>query len=244
MRTLFNLVRPQEYGRADIDAVLQLEGKAIPEQYRDQRVAFELKSATSGEPDISTVRDFGLHYIEKWRKLHWLFGVYDRDSHGDLKLQYCLYASPAQMKPWFEEMSAYIAPDVALISCVPGLIDMKVLTTVLGDADEFSYEDARSLMKNQYRRRQYRQAADLPGGNYSRNAMLTLLRERCRYVLSRGSTLNNPHIKPSYFEGWEHIDRNHAARLRELVVEELQEEDSQETSQQAQEGEAPPSPGK
>jgi len=248
MRTLFNLVRPEEYGRADIDAVLELEGNAIPAEYQGHQISFELKSATSGEPDISTVRDFGLHYIEKWRTLHWLFGVYDRDSHGDLKLQYCLYASPAQMKPWFDQMSAYIAPDVALVECVPELIDMEVLTTVLGEADRFSYEDARSLMKNQYKRKQYDQAADLPDGYYSRNAMLTLLRERCRYVLHRGSTLNNPHISPRYFEGWERIERNHAARLRELVVEELQKSDSQDTSghtsQQAKEGEAPPTSGK
>jgi hypothetical protein len=95
------------------------------------------------------------------------------------------------------------------------------LTSVLGEADEFAYEDARRLLKNQYSREDYREVADLPGERYSRDAMLGMLQERCRYVIERGSTLNNPHIPAGYFEGWERIDRNHAARLRELVVEAL-----------------------
>jgi len=122
MRTVFNLTRPEEYGRADIDAVLELEGTAVPKGMQGKTIPFELKSATGGRPNISTVRDFGLHYIEKWRKLHWLFGVYDVEA-GETKLQYCLYGSPAMMKPWFDKMAAYIAPDVALAECVPQLID-------------------------------------------------------------------------------------------------------------------------
>ncbi len=73
----------------------------------------------------------------------------------------------------------------------------------------------------------YRLAADRPDTRYSREAMLGLLRERCRYLIQRGSTRNNPHISPSYFKGWEKIDRNHAARLRELVIEEIQAEEAQ-----------------
>ncbi len=223
MRTLFNLVRPAEYGRSDIDAVLELEGGTIPEPLRGTQVPFELKSATGGSPDISTVRDFGLHHVEKWRPVHWLFGVYDRDERGDLVLQHCLYGSPARMAPWFDRMAAYIAPDVRLAQHVPELITMETLRAVLGDADRFSADDAQRLMKNQYRREQYLAAADLEDGEYSPLAMLEMLRERCRYVIQRGSTLNNPHIPPRYFADWERLDRNHAARLRELVVEALQE---------------------
>ena len=222
MRTLFNLTRPEEFGRADIDAVLELEGAAVPSVLHGRDIPFELKSATKGTPNISTVRDFGLHYIEKWRPLHWLFGVYGQ-AGGELKLQYCLYGSPKQMKPWFDRMAAYIAPDVVLAETVPDLLDDGVLSAVLTPAEDFGYEDARQLMKNQYSRQDYRDAADLPGERYSREAMLTMLRERCCYVIERGSTLNNPHIPAGYFEGWERIDRNHAARLRELVVEALEE---------------------
>ena len=217
MRTLFNLTRPEEYGRADIDAVLELKGRAIPEALRGQTVNFELKSATGGRPTISTVRDFGLHYLEKWRKLHWIFGIYEGG-----KLQYCLYGSPQAMKPWFDQQAAYIAPDVALADHAPDFIKDSTLTAILGSARTFTLSDAKRLMKNQYRAADYAAAADLPDGEYSRQAMLGMLRERCAYVIKRGSTLNNPHIPASYFANWERITEDHAARLRELVVGALQ----------------------
>jgi len=216
MRTLFNLTRPEEYGRADVDAVLELKGRAIPEKLRGRTINFELKSATGGRPNISTVRDFGLHHLEKWRRLHWLFGVY---AGG--KLRYCLYGSPRAMKPWFDQMAAYIAPDVALADHAPDFIDDSALAAILGTADRFTLDDARRLMKNQYSADDYAEAANLPGGEYSRDAMLAMLRERCRYVILRGSTLNNPHIPARYFAEWERITEDHAARLRELVVDEL-----------------------
>lgn len=216
VRSLFNLTRPEEYGRADIDAVLELKGRTIPASLRGQTVHFELKSATSGRPTISTVRDFGLHYLEKWRKLHWLFGIYQTG-----KLQYCLYGSPQAMKPWFDQMATYIAPDVALAEHAPDFIKDKMLSAILGPARRFTRVDARRLMKNQYSAADYDAAADLPDGQYSRGAMLSMLRERCEYVIRRGSTLNNPHIPASYFADWERITEDHAARLRELVVEAL-----------------------
>lgn len=220
MRTLFNLTRPEEFGRGDIDAILELEGAAMPEELKGEKVPFELKSTTKGKPDISTVRDLGLHHIEKWRPLHWLFGVYE-ERKGEVKLLYCLYGSPEQMKPWFDGVAAYAAPDFALIETVPALIDDEILSSVLGEAEDFGYEDARRLMKNQYSREAYREAADLADERYSREAMLAMLRERCGYLISRGATRNNPHISAGYFNGWERIERNHAARLRELVIEAL-----------------------
>lgn len=171
MRTLFNLTRPEEYGRADIDAVLELKGRAIPAKLRGQTISFELKSATGGRPTISTVRDFGLHYLEKWRKLHWLFGIYEGGT-----LEYCLYGSPRAMKPWFDQMGAYIAPDIALAQHAPDFIKGSTLSAILGPARRFTLADARRLMKNQYSARDYAAAADLPGGEYSRGAMLTMLR--------------------------------------------------------------------
>ncbi|HEY1777055.1 MAG TPA: hypothetical protein VGG41_12925 [Solirubrobacteraceae bacterium] len=221
MRTLFNLETAPDRRRADIDAILKLEGTSIPPELSGTTVPFELKSATGGKPTISTVRDFGLSHVEKWRPLHWLFGIYGRGVDGDLQLQYCLYGSPAKMAPWFDRMADYIAPDVMLALHVPELITMATLSAVLGDATDFSLREARQLMKNQYSAAQYERAADEPEQHYSRVAMLAMLRERCRYVIERGSTLNNPHIPASHFAGWEQIERNHAARLRELVVEAL-----------------------
>ncbi len=223
MRTLFNLVRAPDAGRGDIDALLELRGNAVPAPLRGERIDFELKSATGGRPNISTVRDFGLHHVEKWRRLHWLFGIYGRDARGDQELQYCLYGSPQAMKPWFDRMAAYIGPDVALAEHAPPLIDDAALVAMLGTAERFDREDARRLMKNQYSADDYTAAADLDEGGYSREAMLTMLRERCAYLIRRGSTLNNPHIPAGFFEGWERIEEDHAARLREMVAEALLE---------------------
>lgn len=223
MRTLFNLIKPEDFGRSDIDAALVLKGSSIPDELRGTKVMFELKSTTSGRPTFSTVRDFGPHHIEKWRDLHWLFGIYDRNRHGDMTLQYCLYGSPQRMKPWFDIKADYIAPDLALARLVPELITDSVAQRILGDAEVFDLTDAQRLMKNQYTANQYRAAADIDRSHYSRHAMLRLLRERCRYVIRRGSTLNNPHIPATFFAGWERITEDHAARLRELVVEALAE---------------------
>ena len=56
---------------------------------------------------------------------------------------------------------------------------------------------------------------------YSQERMLQILKNRCQYLIERGSTLNNPHIPASYFRGWERITDNHEPRLRELVNQSL-----------------------
>lgn len=221
MRQLFNLTKAG--GRHDIDAVLKLQGKSVPATLQGKTVEFELKSSTKGKPDISTVRDFGLHYIEKWSKLHWLFGVYGRNAQGDQELLYCLYGSPQKMRPWFDRMATYIAPDVALSEHVPDLITDDTLSAILGPQESFTVDDARRLGKNQYSAPVYLALPDRPDGTCSRTVMLRLLRERCAYVIRRGSTLNNPHIPASYFSGWPQITSDHAATLRELVIDGLDE---------------------
>ncbi len=44
--------------------------------------------------------------------------------------------------------------------------------------------------------------------------MLEILKERLKYLIERGSTLNNPHISGSYFESWEKITSDHANKLK------------------------------
>jgi hypothetical protein len=108
------------------------------------------------------------------------------------------------MRPWFDQMTAYVLPDVRLAEFVPETIDDATLTHILGESEDFGYEDARRLMKNQFRTRQeYRDASDLPDERYSRTAMVEMLRTRCRYVIELGSTLNNPHVPASYFTDWD-----------------------------------------
>src|SRR5665213_3853248 len=52
---------------------------------------------------------------------------------------------------------------------------------------------------------------------YSPQKMPGILKDRAKYVIERGSTLNNPHIPASYYAGWDEITKDHAARLRDLV---------------------------
>jgi len=206
---LFNLRVVPERSRSDDDAWLRYQGRDIP---------FELKSTTS--TSVSTVRDFGPDHVRKWRGKHWIFGFYDS---GGSRLKYCYYASPARMEPWIKQMELYVRPDAILAETVPERITDDVLVRVLGDKPIYSLEEARAIGKNQYSAKQYRERMDMPQEkSYSRQRMLELLRERCRYVLLRGATLNNPHIPAGYFKAWEQITEDHAITLRRLVGEYLQ----------------------
>jgi hypothetical protein len=217
MLSLFNLERPANHQRGGIDAVLELEGRDVPSGLDGEVVPFELKSATSGRADFSTGRDIGLHTIERWRALHWLFAVYD--SPNDEHPSRCYYGSPARMTAMFDEMAAYIEHDVKLGEIVPELITLDTARELLGGQDRFEPSLAKRLMKRQYSAAQYRAALDMadPDG-YSLSAMHVMLRDRCRYLIARGGTRNNPHFRPRYFDGWPPIVRNHAATLRELTI--------------------------
>lgn len=203
MIQLFNLTVPLDRSRADIDAHLAIDG---------QVVNFELKSTTSGS--VSTVRDFGPEHIRKWRaNLHWIFAFYDQSG---IRLQYCVYASPADMEPWIASKERYIAPDLALADSLPASVTAEMVVALLGEKDVYSREEARWIMKNQWKTAQYIEFQDLPDG-YSLGRMTEIMQQRGRYVILRGATLNNPHIERSFFDGFEHIVDEPAMRLRELV---------------------------
>lgn len=203
MRQLFNLTIAEDRKRADIDARLAIDGRVIP---------FELKSTT--DTSVSTVRDFGPDHIAKWRNgLHWIFAFYN--ERGD-RLKHCIYASPADMEPWIARMEAYIRPDVLLADRLPARLTPDDVTSVLGEKETYSLDDAKAVMKQQWKAAQYVEFQDLKDG-YSRARMTELFQLRARYVILRGSTLNNPHIPGSFFEPFEQIRSEHAARLRELV---------------------------
>ncbi|MGB3240730.1 MAG: hypothetical protein WBB29_20760 [Geitlerinemataceae cyanobacterium] len=203
---LFQLERPVKPTRSGIDALLDLNGQKIP---------FELKSTTKSS--VTTVRDFGLEHIRKWKGKHWLFGFYET---GGLQLNYCLYGSPEKMEPWIREKEAYIYSDYQLAQHTPKRLDLTVLYQILGQKTIYSLEDAQKLHKRQYTLSEYQRQMDVEQG-YSPTRMLAILQDRCKYLLERGSTLNNPHIPGSYFQGWEKITRHHAVRLRQLVAQSL-----------------------
>lgn len=217
----FNLVQDEDRRRSDIDAYLEIDGQRLP---------FELKSTTSNS--VSTVRDFGPDHITKWRNgLHWIFAFYNSDG---TKLKYCCYASPLDMEEWIADKEQYVASDFYLESTVPEFVNEQMVKSILGDKDVYSISEAAKIMKQQWRSNEYKENTDVivdpnfhdvtskgrpkpnPGG-YSLQRMTEILRLRCAYVIRRGSTLNNPHIKKSYFDQFEKITSDHAEVLRRLV---------------------------
>lgn len=200
----FNLTVPDDRKRSDIDAHLAMG---------TSKINFELKSTTSGS--VSTVRDFGPDHIVKWRaKLHWLFAFYNEDG---TRLRYCIYASPDDMESWITAKELYIRPDLELAESLPRAVDADMVIASFGAKNVYSIGEAKLVMKKQWRAKQYKEFQDLPEG-YSLERMTQIMQLRARYLILRGSTLNNPHIEAAFFDRFEKITDNHAARLRELVA--------------------------
>ncbi|MDP7359381.1 MAG: hypothetical protein QF828_13315 [Pseudomonadales bacterium] len=62
MRELFNLQEVE--GRTSTDALFKREDGQVLE--------FELKSTSSAQRSVTTVRDFGPDHVKKWKNKHWL----------------------------------------------------------------------------------------------------------------------------------------------------------------------------
>ncbi len=199
MRELFDLYKDENEGRSGIDAFLDLEGRIIP---------FELKTTSQGS--VTTVRDFGPDHIEKWKDKHWLIGFFLKNT------EYYKYGSPGMMAPWIDSKERYISPDFKLANLLPAKITIEDMYEILGQKELYTDEDAKSIQKMQYKKERYIQLQDLKSG-YSPARMLEIIKDRANYLIKRGSTLNNPHIPFSYFEGWVEITSNHAQQLRSMV---------------------------
>ena len=200
MCKLFELRKDELENRSGIDAFLDLNRTSIP---------FELKTTSKGS--VTTVRDFGLDHIEKWVGKHWLIGFFHKGHN------FYMYGSPCAMEPWIKSKENYIAPDIKLTALSASKLDMQDMTEILGNKDVYTLDDAKSLQKKQYSSSTYRELMDVRGG-YSKERMLEIMKDRATYLMARGSTLNNPHIPLSYFEGWIKIEDNHASQLRALVT--------------------------
>ena len=90
------------------------------------------------------------------------------------------------------------------------------LLNTIPKKDCYSLEDAQALLKRRYKKSQYSELQDIEAG-YSPQRMLEILQQRLKYLIERGSTLNNPHISGSYFESWDKITDNHASTLKIAV---------------------------
>lgn len=183
MRSIFGLTETSDRKRSDVDAI---------HKHKNVTLNFELKSTTTAS--FSTVRDLGPDHIAKWETMHWIFGFYDSEGQ---ELVQAFYGSPSQMKPWVDSVAAYIRPDQMLADLMSKKVKDDTLSAVLGDDEEFSVDQAKKIMKKQWNSQDYANNADLEAG-YSREAMRSLLSLRVKYLISRGSTLNNPHINGSY----------------------------------------------
>ncbi|MGW6481991.1 hypothetical protein ACWGDS_29615 [Streptomyces sp. NPDC055059] len=211
----FNLDVPEDRKRSDIDAYLTVDG---------HEVAFELKSATSR--GVSTVRDLGANHFAKWKNMHWIFGFYNRDG---TRLLHSYYASPEDMAAWISSKEEYVRPDVELAEHAMRGISADSVIRLLGEKEFYTKEEAKWVMKNQWTAARYAEQADLTAGNeirYSLNRMTALMQERCNYVMSRGATLNNPHIPLKYIEKLPQITNEPAMNLRRLVRDYLEKASS------------------
>ena len=195
---LFNLSQDEDRNRSDIDAFVILNNK---------RINFELKSTTDRNRSITTARDFSFNHIQKMRNEHWIFGFYNQSNPPIL--EYCLYASPNEMKQWLDEKEEYLKPDVMISSLFinnTSLIQFdSILNPLFGIKNYYTIEDAKKIQKKQYNNNQYNNLCDIEINNQkyiSKNNMINVINDRAKYLLSRGTTLNNPHIPNTYFENW------------------------------------------
>jgi hypothetical protein len=199
MRSLFGLYKDENEGRDGVDAHLDIDGVSVP---------FELKTTSNGS--VTTVRDFGPDHIRKWQNKHWLIGFF-KDGR-----QYYHYGSPAMMAAWINGKADYISPDFMLADLASQNLTLSNMYQVMDEKAVYTYEDAKGLQKKQYLKEKYIALQDVDGG-YSPERMLEIFKDRNKYLIERGSTLNNPHIPFSYFRGWVEITDNHPEVLRQMV---------------------------
>ncbi|MEG3163800.1 hypothetical protein U1701_04260 [Sphingomonas sp. PB2P19] len=94
----------------------------------------------------------------------------------------------------------------------PSIIDREGVNITEG----ISAKKASSLIKSIATKKGLQTLVDIRA-SYSPSAMLEIIRDRCRYLINRGSTLNNPHINEEFFARFDQIDDEHAQRLREKL---------------------------
>ena len=188
--------RHEEDGHAEVE----VGGRSV-------RLLFECKSAPVGG-DFGTGRDTGMRQLQRWETMHFAFGWFEPRDTRPTRLW---YGSPAMMRPWNQGEQAYLGPDLALLDLVPEAVDQRVVAAVLDDKDVYTYQDMRRLLKDQWnadratgRPNRYQLNADVWRGRrstehlYSRTMAERAVRDRVRYLLARGGTVNNRKISAGY----------------------------------------------
>ena len=116
------------------------------------------------------------------------------------------------MASWINEIYEYIRVDLEYGRAIPAMITVDIMNWIIGQKEHDAIADARKLHKRQYSAMKYRSLMDRESG-YSPIRMLEIFKDRARYVIRRGATLNNPHIPLDYFELWATVIENHAEEL-------------------------------
>lgn len=197
-----NLEQRSDRARHDEDAHMDVDhgGRTI-------KLLFELKSAVV-DGDFGTGRDTGMAQLQRWANMHFVFGWFVPRDNVPKRFW---YGSPAMMREWNQQEQQYLAPDLLLTQLLPELVDEAILIQVLGRKDVYTYEDLHSLMKDHWNANaklglanRYQANADVSRGSraedhlYSPQKALQAMRDRARYLLARGSTVNNRKISRRY----------------------------------------------
>lgn len=197
-----NLQQDPERVRHDADAYLDVDlGGSV------HHIDFECKSAPVNS-DFGTGRDTGMRQLLRWAKMHFVFGWFQPRDNQPVRMW---YGSPAMMRAWNTTEQEYLKYDLELVEHTPEGVDSAVIDRILGDQEEFTYQDLRSIVKDQWnakadvgRPNLYRARADIAWAGpaiefrYSRHAAEQAIRDRIRYLLDRGSTVNNRKISARY----------------------------------------------
>lgn len=200
-----NLQQRPDRGRQDEDAHLDIDWQGRP-----VRLEFELKSAAVNG-DFGTGRDTGLAQLQRWSKMHFVFGWFTPRDNVPQRLW---YGSPAMMREWNQQEQAYLGPDLLLTELVPQLAAPEELVRIiLGDKDVYTYDDLHGLMKDHWNAKakkglpnRYLAKADVRGSRrtadclYSPAVAMEAVSDRIGYLLARGSTVNNRKISRLYVQ--------------------------------------------
>jgi hypothetical protein len=204
MVAALNLQQDPDRVRHDADAYLNLELDGAP-----LRIEFECKSSPVSS-DFGTGRDTGMRQLQRWSRMHFVFGWFEPRDNQPVRMW---YGSPAMMRSWNESEQAYLKPDLEIVSHAPDGVDQAVVDALLGPGEEFTYEQINAIIKNQWnakasvgRPNLYKLRADIFNRGpsiefrYSRAMAECAVRDRIAYLLDRGSTVNNRKISARYIQ--------------------------------------------
>jgi hypothetical protein len=215
---LFNLEWDPAHQRSGVDALLRFEAGGA-----ERVLEVEVKSTTGDT--VSTARDVGIDHIHKWRHKMFVIGFYTRRERRP-ELVRCLCLTPDDMAPWIDAVAQKVEIDHRIAQRASAGLRLADVSAVCGRKRQYSIDDAKAVLRQQWSAQQYVRAADDADSEghdaYSPAAMLAILRLRALYIAQRGATLNNPHITRSHLAAFFGTDRevhkDWASRIRAIAA--------------------------